>query len=196
MFSVFSKISSIQIPLSTRLDCVSSPSRLAFFFRSQFSGDYVLFSGSHTLFTGPKNFFFNKTFIKNGSHGTIHIFKNYFTIMFSIFSKINGIQTDPKDAFGFSLKSQLILLFSLFLLLFTGPTTLFDTIHGSHCIISANFYFYLLYFQQNFFNFSQINKSQTDPLSDEASIGLEGAKRGKIRAFFFFFFCVDGTICD
>ena len=30
--------------------------------------------------------FFTKTFIKNGSHSTIHTFKNYFVIMFSIFS--------------------------------------------------------------------------------------------------------------
>ena len=29
--------------------------------------------------------FFNKTFIKNGSHGTIHTLKNYFATMFSIF---------------------------------------------------------------------------------------------------------------
>ena len=28
-----------------------------------------------------------------------------------------------------------------------GPTTLFDIIHGSHCIDLANFYFYLQYFQ-------------------------------------------------
>ena len=47
------------------------------------------------------------------------------------------------------LKSQLILLFSLFLLLFISSTTLFGTVHGSHHIISANFYFYLQYFQQN-----------------------------------------------
>ena len=30
---------------------------------------------------------FGHFFIKNGSHGTIHIFKNYFAIIFSIFSK-------------------------------------------------------------------------------------------------------------
>ena len=36
--------------------------------------------------------FFSKTFIKNRSHGTIHTFKNYFVIVFSIF---NGIQMDP-----------------------------------------------------------------------------------------------------
>ena len=34
----------------------------------------------------PQTSFFNKTFIKNGSHGTIHPFKNYFVTVFSIFS--------------------------------------------------------------------------------------------------------------
>ena len=34
----------------------------------------------------PQTSFFNKIFIKNGSYSTIHIFKNYFTIMFLIFS--------------------------------------------------------------------------------------------------------------
>ena len=34
----------------------------------------------------PQASFFNKIFIKNGSHGTIHTFKNYFATMFSIFS--------------------------------------------------------------------------------------------------------------
>ena len=43
-------------------------------------------SGSHVLFTGPTNIFFAKTLIKNGSHGTIHIFKNYFVTVFSVFS--------------------------------------------------------------------------------------------------------------
>ena len=45
----------------------------------------------------PQTFFFTKTFIKNWSHGTIHTYKNYFTTMFLVFSKINGIQTDPKN---------------------------------------------------------------------------------------------------
>ena len=46
----------------------------------------------------PQSSFFNKIFIKNGSYGTIHIFKNYFatTFLVSIFSKISGIQTDSK----------------------------------------------------------------------------------------------------
>ena len=34
-------------------------------------------------------------FIKNEFHGTIHTFKNYFAIVFSVFSKISFIQTDP-----------------------------------------------------------------------------------------------------
>jgi len=48
-----------------------------------------------------------------------------------------------KVVFGIGLKSQFILLFNLFLLLFIGFTALFGIIYGSHCIISANFYFYL-----------------------------------------------------
>ena len=64
-------------------------------------------------------------------------------------------------AFAFTLKSQFILLFSTFLLLFIGHTILFDTIHKSHCTISINLYLYLLYFQQKVFNFSKISRSQT-----------------------------------
>ena len=44
----------------------------------------------------PQISFFNKIFIKNGSHDTIHTFKNYFAIMLSVFSKISSIQTHPK----------------------------------------------------------------------------------------------------
>ena len=39
--------------------------------------------------------FYSEKNIKNRSYGTIHIFKNYFTTVFSIFSNISGIQTDP-----------------------------------------------------------------------------------------------------
>ena len=38
------------------------------------------------LFTDPQISFFINFFIKNGSHGTIHIFKNYFATVFSVFS--------------------------------------------------------------------------------------------------------------
>ena len=44
------------------------------------------------------------------------------------------------------LKNQIILLFSLFLLLLIGSIAFFGTIHGSYCTISANFYLYLQFF--------------------------------------------------
>ena len=48
---------------------------------------------------------------------------------------------------------------TLFLLLFMGPTALFCTIHGFHCTILTNVYFYLQYFQQKVFSFNfQQNK--------------------------------------
>ena len=67
-----------------------------------------------------------------------------------------------KDVFGFKLKNQLILLFSLFLLLFMGSITLFGIIYASHTIWT-NFYLYLQYFQQKNFSFSKISRSQTNP---------------------------------
>ena len=39
--------------------------------------------------------FLSKIFTKNGPHGIIHTFKNYFATMFSVFSKISSIQMDP-----------------------------------------------------------------------------------------------------
>ena len=36
---------------------------------------------------------------KKGSLNTIHVFKNYFTTVFLVFSKISNIQTDPKSEF-------------------------------------------------------------------------------------------------
>ena len=56
-----------------------------------------------------------------------------------------------------------VIFVNLFFLLFMGFVVLFDTIHESHYTISANFYIYLQYFQQKKFNFSIINRSQTDP---------------------------------
>ena len=40
----------------------------------------------HALFTDPQIPFFSNFFIKNWSHSTIHIFKNYFATVFSVFS--------------------------------------------------------------------------------------------------------------
>ena len=72
-------------------------------------------------------------------------------------------------AFGSKLKSQLILLFGLFLLLFNlflllfmDLTALFGTIYGFYYTISTDFYLYLLYLQQKVFSFSKISKFQTN----------------------------------
>ena len=85
LFFLFGKVVAA---LSECLDMPASTFLLAF----------GILCGSYVLFTGPTNFFFSKTFIKNGSHGIIHTFKNYFAIVFSIFSfsKINSIHTDPE----------------------------------------------------------------------------------------------------
>ena len=44
------------------------------------------FCGSRALFTGPASTDFSKIFFKNGSHDTIHTFKNDFATVFSVFS--------------------------------------------------------------------------------------------------------------
>ena len=67
---------------------------------------------------------------------------------------------DEKYALNSKLKSQFILLFSLFFLLFTNSIVLFDIIHKFYCTISTNFYLYLQYFQQKVLNFNKINGLQ------------------------------------
>ena len=56
-----------------------------------------LFPVNSALFMDPQISLFSNFFIKNGSHGTIYTFKNYFATVFSVFSfsKISPIQTDP-----------------------------------------------------------------------------------------------------
>ena len=77
---------------------------LFFFFccSTHFRGQQLLFMHCSWTVTATFDYFnpqislFINFFIKNGSHGTIHTFKNYFTTVFSVFSfsKINSIQTD------------------------------------------------------------------------------------------------------
>ena len=50
----------------------------------------------------PQTSFLIKTFIKNRSHGTIHTFKNYFTIVFSVFSNKRYSNTPLDHRFSFS----------------------------------------------------------------------------------------------
>ena len=61
-------------------------------------------------------------------------------------ANIISTQMGTKYSFGKDYFCQIILQFSVFLLLFMGPTALCDTIHGSHYTISTNIYFYLQYF--------------------------------------------------
>ena len=65
-----------------------------FFSRAGFVDFSIVNSASvHCSRTHKRHFF-----IKNESHGTIYTFKNYFAIVFSVFSfsKISSIQTDPR----------------------------------------------------------------------------------------------------
>ena len=54
-----------------------------FFVCTRFRGHDALFSGFCALFMGLTNTLLRKN-IKNGFHGTIHTFKNYFTTMFLV----------------------------------------------------------------------------------------------------------------
>ena len=47
---------------------------------------FGLNSGSRALFTGLTNTFFSTKNFKTRLHDTIHIFKNYFATVFSVFS--------------------------------------------------------------------------------------------------------------
>ena len=66
-----------------------------FFFLSVFLWLYATLVGPVHCSRDPQTSFFSNFDVKNRSHGTIHIFKNYFTIVFSIFNKKSGIQTHP-----------------------------------------------------------------------------------------------------
>ena len=108
---------SFSMRLDTRFWCCVCIFLLLFLFFLLRSARMLSVSGSRALCTGPntsltskisggqwfsvdpvycsrdsQTYFFYQNFIKNGSHGTIPIFKNYFVIMFSVFSKINDIQ--------------------------------------------------------------------------------------------------------
>ena len=54
--------------------------------RMKFSIVFGILCGSRALFTGLASTDFSKIFFKTESHGTIYTFKNYFAIVFLIFS--------------------------------------------------------------------------------------------------------------
>ena len=67
-----------------------------FFFDAHVSGDREhCVTHCSCIVHGTHNHFIQKN-IKNGSHGIIHTFKNYFAIVFWVFSKIKCIQMDPR----------------------------------------------------------------------------------------------------
>ena len=74
------------------------------------------FYGYGVLFMGPTNTEFSKFCFKIESHGNIHIFKNYFVIVFSAisfqFSVISDIQIYPIQLGQFIQLCLLSLLFS------------------------------------------------------------------------------------
>ena len=89
--------------LSIRLDlclqihvCVSFLFYFFLFFIPAACFDFLAVSASMHCSQVTQTLLFNNFFFKNGSHNTIHTFKNYFAIMFSVFSssKISSIQTD------------------------------------------------------------------------------------------------------
>ena len=106
-----------------------------FFFSMQFGVTWLLFihcslKSNHqcwlfhseqcicALFMDPQNPLFSNFFITNGSHNTIHTFKNYFATVFSVFSfsKISFIQIDPMCV-EVKNKKQLLNAFFLFYIL-------------------------------------------------------------------------------
>ena len=89
----------IQCRFGSNLSCLCFASSAFSFFLARICW---LFHGeqcTRSLFTNPQIPLFSNFFIKNGSHSTTHTFKNYFAIVFSVFSfsKISFIQTDPQS---------------------------------------------------------------------------------------------------
>ena len=65
-----------------------------FFFQLQYLTKSTVNSAWMHCSWVPQILLFSHFFIKNEFHGIIHIFKNYFVIVFSVSAKINSIQMD------------------------------------------------------------------------------------------------------
>ena len=85
----------LEMILSIRLDTAETACVFIFFFFFFFFFFFwdALFCGSNGFPVGsmyysrdPQASFFSQTFIKNGSHDTIQSFKNYFSVVFSVFN--------------------------------------------------------------------------------------------------------------
>ena len=76
-------------------ECLAVFSSFFFFFSAALFDQVNCKQYIHALFTDPQIPLFSNFFIKNGSHDTIHTFKNYFATVFSVSAKISSIQIDP-----------------------------------------------------------------------------------------------------
>ena len=83
----------------------------------------------HALFTGPTATLLKKIYIKNGSHGTIHVFKNYFTLVFSVFSfQQNKLYPNRQYPFGYGWKLMCLrFCFFFFFFLTNASCTVYET---------------------------------------------------------------------
>ena len=80
---LFYSLSDLLDRCSIRLDTDENP---AFCISLATSGIMHCWVGPLHCSRDPQTYFFNKTFIKNGSYSIIHTFKNYFALVFSIFN--------------------------------------------------------------------------------------------------------------
>ena len=84
------------LQLRVRLDITKTQCVYTFFFSLRSVFQYFPVSPVHCL-RDLQTSFFNKTFIKNESYGTVYTFKNYFATVFPVFSKISDIQKNASS---------------------------------------------------------------------------------------------------
>ena len=92
-----------------------------------------------------------------------YLYLQYFQQKNFSFNKISGSQSEPKCVFGKNYFCQLILLFSLFLLLFLAPLQLLVLFMGHSVLFQLTFTFIYDTFSKKNFNFSKISKSHSVP---------------------------------
>ena len=80
---IIMKIRSLMESSSIHLDTDESWASAFKFFFFFFFQHILAFQWSVYCLRDPQTYFFNETFIKNRSYDIIHIFKNYFAIVFS-----------------------------------------------------------------------------------------------------------------
>ena len=120
---VFIYIGGVWIQIILRLCFAFSASFFSFFFTRFALGDnYHCSRIVEALFMycsqDPHSLYSKKIKIKNGFHNIIHIFKNYFATIFSVFSKISYIQIDPLLIYWLMIWREAIKLIRIILFFF------------------------------------------------------------------------------